>query len=563
LCKFANLIAVYSGHRCFYLSKFVVVTHSFNMNRRFVGLLIISVSLSISILLASYSGQSVPQAQKPNIILIYADDLGIGLLGHEGQKIIKTPHIDQLAREGMRFQRAYSNMLCAPARASLLTGFHDCHDNAFQITEGGTYKYADVDESSYGKISRAIGNVLSPVPAGQVFLGEVAQRAGYITAQFGKLEWGFSATDQQMKRHGWDHYFGYLDHERAHGFYPPFLFQDGVLKKIKGNTLANSGKSGEPETEANFRERWNREGKGVYSQTMFMDSILHFIDTHKDQPFFLYFPTQLPHGPVAIPTVHPDFANDSRLTQIEKEYASMVKMLDDHVGQIVQKLQDLHLDDNTIVIFTADNGHEIYYSQEGRVLKPYTNMKTGERFDEYKSKFYSDLAGDVFNGNGGRAGLKRSNHEGGIRVPLLIKWPQHVPKGKVSERLVANYDLVPTLAEIAGFASTFDTDGISFYQELLGQKSTREHPFIVYSSFIGPTLITSDGWKIRSFLKNDAFELYHLPVDFREEKDLSEQYPDKLKTLKSELLKACDGDFRNGLYSTSNQIPIATVTSKK
>ncbi|MPR34591.1 arylsulfatase [Salmonirosea aquatica] len=531
------------------------------MNRRFIGLLLISVFLSI--LLASNHEKNVTQSNKPNIILIYADDLGIGLLGHEGQKIIKTPHIDQLAREGIRFRRAYSNMLCAPARASLLTGFHDCHANGFQVTDGGTYTYANADESAYGKISRMIENALSPVPAGQVFLGEVAKRAGYITAQFGKLEWGFSTTDQQMKRHGWDHYFGYLDHVRAHGFYPPFLFQDGVLKEITGNTRMNSGKSGEPETEANFKERWNREGKEVYSQTIFMDSILHFIDAHKEQPFFLYFPTQLPHGPVSIPAVHPDFINDSRLTQIEKEYASMVKMLDDHVGQIVQKLQDLHIDDNTIVIFAADNGHEIYYSQAGRVLKPYTNMKTGQRFDDYKSKFYSDLGGDVFNGNGGRAGLKRSNHEGGIRVPLIIKWPQHIQKGRVSERLVANYDILPTLAEIVGFSGAFDTDGISFYKELLGQKGTREHSFIVYSSFVGPTLLTNDGWKIRSFLEKDAFELYHLPDDFREEKDLAEKYPERLKTLKIELLKACDGDFRNGLYSTSNQIPIATITDKK
>lgn len=531
------------------------------MYRRFIGSIVISIL--VSVLLTSFSDRSAKIATQPNIILIYADDLGIGLLGHEGQKIIKTPHIDQLARDGVRFRRAYANMLCAPARASLLTGMHDCHKNGFQITNGGTYKNADTDEDTFAKISKAIEGVLSPTPTQQVFLGEAAKRAGYSTAQFGKLEWGFSTTHQQMQRHGWDHYFGYLDHERAHGFYPPFLFQNGVLKKIAGNTLVNSGKSGEPETEANFKERWNLEGKKVYSQTMFMDSILHYIEANKDRPFFLYFPTQLPHGPVAIPAVHPDFVNDDRLTQIEKEYASMVKMLDDHVGQIVQKLQDLHLDENTIVIFTADNGHEIYYSQAGRVLKPYTNMKTGVRFDDYKSKFYSDLGGDVFNGNGGRAGLKRSNHEGGIRVPLLIKWPKHIPKGRVSDRLVANYDMLPTLAEVVGFSSTLASDGISFYQELLGKKHTPKHPFIVYSSFVGPTLITNDGWKIRSFLKENAFELYYLPDDFREEKNLAEKYPQKLADLKNKLLKACDGDFKNGLYNTKNQIPVALGEVRK
>lgn len=486
-------------------------------------------------------------SEKPNIILIYADDLGIGLLGHEGQDIIKTPHIDKLAQDGIRFQRAYSNMLCAPARASLITGLHDCHEDGFQITEGGAYIHAR--SSGLSEIESSINEKLSPVSNEQVFLGEIAQSMGYKTAQFGKLEWGFSATDKQLKQHGWDYYLGYLDHVRAHGFYPPFLFENGKIVEYEGNTHLNCAKSGEPETQEHFEERWNMEGKNIYAQNIFMDGILNFIESNKNEPFFLYFPTQLPHGPVSIPTVHPDFVHDERLTQIEKEYASMVKLLDDHVGQILLKLKETNLDENTIVIFTADNGHEIYYSKEGRVLKPYTNMQTGERFDDYKQKYYSNLGGDIFDGNGGRAGLKRSNLEGGIHVPLIIRWPQQIREGRTSKRLTANYDILPTIAEITGYSAKYKTDGISFYNELIGISDQEEHNFVVYSSFLGPTLITNDGWKLRSYLKKDVFELYFLPDDYREENDLSERFPEKFKALKNTLLEACDGNFKNGLFS--------------
>lgn len=502
--------------------------------------------LFVTILFFISCNKQLVKIDKPNIILIYADDLGIGLLGSEGQKIIKTPNIDQLAKEGMRFQRAYSNMLCAPARASLITGLHDSHKNKFQINKGGQYKKAT--KANIDSIKNIINKKLGQPKKEQVFLGTVAQKSGYKTAQFGKLEWGFSATDKQLKQHGWDHYLGYLDHGRAHGYYPPFLFENGEILKIKGNTLLNAGKSIEPETSKSFEERWNMKGKKVYSENIFMDNILNYIDTNKDNPFFLYFPTQLPHGPVSIPKVHPDFINDDRLTQIEKEYASMVKLLDDNVGQIISKLKEHHLEENTIVIFAADNGHEIYYSKKGRISKPYTNKETGKRFDNLERKYYSELAGDIFDGNGGRAGLKRSNLQGGINVPLIIKWPKKIKKGSVSKRLTANYDILPTIAEITGFTKEYNTDGISFYNELIGEKIQKEHEFVVYSSYTGPTLITNDGWKLRTYLKKDVFELYFLPDDFKEKTDLAKEFPDKLNELKSKLLKACDGNYYNGFY---------------
>ncbi|QXP66370.1 arylsulfatase [Polaribacter sp. AHE13PA] len=491
------------------------------------------------------------QQSKPNIILIYADDLGIGMLGHEGQKIITTPNIDQLANEGMRFKNSYSSMLCAPSRASLITGKTDTHATSFEISKAGIYKKARQEGFSPEEIEAKINKILTPIPKEDLFLGEVAQKAGYVTAQYGKLEWGFAATHQQMNRHGWDHYFGYLDHARAHGFYPPYLFGNDGLVKIEGNTLINCAKSIEPETPEAYKERWDMTGKKTYSQDIFMDSVTTFIRKNKDKPFFLYFPTQLPHGPVSIPKVHDDFINDSRLTQIEKEYASMVKLLDDNVGEIMNELKSSGIDDNTIVIFSADNGHEIYYAKEGRIDKKYTNRYTKQRFNDYDRKYYSELAGDVFDGNGGRAGLKRSNLQGGINVPLIVRWPQKIAPKTVSKRLVAGYDILPTVAEIAGFSEELKVDGISFYDELLGRKKKVEHDYVVFSSFIGPTLITNDGWKIRYYNHKKAFNLYYLPTDFKEENDLSREHPEKYNTLKKLLLKACDGDYNNGFFKWS------------
>lgn len=505
--------------------------------------------LLIIALMFSYLVNGQSDNKQPNIILIYADDLGKGLLSHYGQKIISTPHIDQLAQEGITFENAYSGMLCAPSRASLISGFRDCRPDNFQITKGAIYKEISNGTYTNQEIQDKINSVLTPSDKDAVFLGEVAQKQGYTTGQFGKLEWGFATTHQQMVRHGWDEYYGYLDHVRAHGFYPPFLFRNGEVEKIEGNTHADCAKTKENETPEKYKERWNMEGKTVYSQHLFMKNVLQFISNNKDKPFFLYFPTQLPHGPVSVPAVHPDFANNEKLTQIEKEYASMVKMLDDNVGQIMAHLKNLGIDENTLVIFTSDNGHEIYYTQKDRVYKPYRNIETGKRFDDVKFKFYSDLGGDVFDGNGGRAGLKKSNLQGGIQAPLIVRWPKKITKGQKSDLLVANYDFVATIADVTGYDGKVKTDGLSFYKELIGEGNKKEHDYVVYASFTGPTIITKEGWKLRTHLPKKVFELFYLPDDFREENDLSQKYSKKVKSLKKEMLKACDGDLKNGIFT--------------
>lgn len=499
------------------------------------------------------SGNKNPLNPKPNVIFIYADDLGRGLLSVEGQKIIKTPNIDKLASEGMRFENAYGCMLCAPARASLLTGYHDCHGDRWKLSSGGAYLKISSGVMNQEEIEMKLNEQFGPISDDEVFLAEVFKNSGYITGEIGKLEWGFSVTDKQMKRHGWDYYYGYLDHGRCHGFYPPFLFENGKIEYIEGNTRSDCGVSTERETDKTYKERMNMQGKAVYSQNLFLEKIVKFIRENKDRPFFLYHPTQLPHGPVSIPKVDDEFINDSRLTQIEKEYASMVKMLDDHVGIIMTELKKLGIEKNTMIIFGADNGHEIYYTMEGRIMKPVRNMKTGEFFDDINTKYYSDLAGDVFDGNGGMAGIKRSNWEGGVRVPLIVNWPKKIKKGVTSNALVTNYDFISTMADLVGFKLSENKDGISYLPTLFGQNS-KQHDFVVYSSFMGPALVTNDGWKLRYFAPKDIFQLYFLPSDYREEKNLIAENPGKTEQLKILLIKECNGDLENGWFRNEKSL---------
>lgn len=488
------------------------------------------------------------QKVKPNIIYIYADDMGKGMLSAYGQKQFSTPHIDELIYQGTHFERAYGCMLSAPSRASLLTGYHDCHgEDKWKISGGGAYLFAQNDTATIASRESAINVADISLPSNDLYLPQVFKKAGYYTAEIGKLEWGFTATRLQMKQHGWDYYYGYLDHVRCHGYYPPFLFENGHIVTISGNTRINCGKSIEQETPQTFAERRDRTGKEVYSQDIFLDKILTFIRSHKDKPFFLYHPTQLPHGPVAIPAIHPEIAANTHLTPIEKEYASMVKLLDDNVGAILAELNRLGIADRTIIVFASDNGHEIYYSQKGRCEKPYRDLVTGTMFDDFQHKYYSKEEGDVFNGNAGMAGLKRSNLEGGVHIPLTFYCPGIIPKGKACEELVANYDFLPTMADWLGVKLDIKKDGISFLNSLLRDGHLSKDRYVVFGSNTGPGIVMANGWKLRYYRSKKSWELFYLPSDPQERKDLSAEKPDIVERLKAILLKECGGNFENGL----------------
>lgn len=486
-------------------------------------------------------------ADKPNVIFIYADDLGRGMLSCYGQKIVHTPNIDRLAADGIRFTHIYGAHFCAPARASFLTGYNDCRADKWKITEGGIYETIFTKEYTLDQVEAKLDSVLGKT-SDMMYLPQVFKKAGYVTGEAGKLEWGFSTSLEQMKDHGWDDYFGYLDHNRCHGFYPSFLFENGKIINIPGNTKPWCGVSMEPETPVAYKERWDRNGKAEYSEDLFIEWVENFIRKNKSHPFFLYFPTQLPHGPVAIPAIDPEFIFDDSLTDIEKEYASMVTRLDRDVGTIMYELKRLGIDKNTIVVFASDNGHEIYYSQKGVIDKPYQNMKTGKLFNNITTKFYSNIGGDIFNGNSGLAGLKRSNWEGGVRVPLIIRWPGKIRSGRASDALITNFDFLTTMADLLHVKVSDHKDGVSYLPLLLGKPFRKEHKYVVYSSFMGPALVTESGWKLRYFAPEKILQLYYLPDDYREEHNIIHGHPQIADSLKTILIKACGGNLNNGWF---------------
>ncbi len=345
----------------------------------------------------------------------------------------------------------------------------------------------------------------------ELFLAQLAKQAGYTTGQYGKLDWGFQTSHERLTRHGWDHYVGYYDHQRAHGFYPTYLWEDGKKLVLPGNTHLDAGKTKERYGDGTTTIRRDRTGKAIYSQEVFLEKMLKFIRTNKERPFFLYHSTQLPHGPVDIPEVHPSVASDDRLTDVEKEYASMVIMLDDHVGQIMAELKKLGLDGNTIVFFVSDNGHELYY-------------KPGSAKGKARSRSYHGEI-DIFKGSMDLAGLKWSVFQGGVRVPLIARWPGHIQPGSTSDRLTANYDFMPTLTDLVGVPTPAGKDGLSLLPTLCGKESPR-HEYIFIAN---KTVIMHDGWKLVPD-KNEAGDtqlmLFNLNDDPEERHDLSASHPE-------------------------------------
>lgn len=478
--------------------------------------------------------------EKPNIVLIYADDLGMGMLGCYGQKIVKTPHVDKLARQGMLFTNAHSSQYCCPARASLLMGVHDSHRNSYTEIHGGLVMKKDKEGWTYDEYREQAEKLRKVAPSEQeVFLPQMLREAGYVTGQFGKLDWGFTTWHEELQRHGWDHYAGYYDHQRAHGFYPRYLWKDGRELPLDGNTRLDAGVTIENYQEGATEKRRDRTGKHTYAPDVMLSETLSFMEKNRDKPFFVFFSTNLPHGPVDVPSRdlayegNPSIVkaykdakgNNTECASAAMEYASMVKKLDDQVGAIVSKISQLNLQKKTVIIFTSDNGHEIYYRTDksrGRSLGYHGGVE-----DE------SGRILDVFRGNASTvngkqtdfAGLKWTNWEGGIRVPMIVCWPGIINSGSCSNQLIANYDHMASFADLAGIPQPKGKDARS-YKDILLEKATRSsHEYII----VDKAIITCDGWKLTN---KKGWYLFHLAKDMEERNNLADANPEKLQELK-------------------------------
>ncbi|MEO7653458.1 MAG: arylsulfatase [Bryobacteraceae bacterium] len=406
------------------------------------------------------------QANKPNILFILADDLGYGDLGCYGQKRVKTPNIDRLAAEGIRFTDAYSgSTVCAPSRCALMTGQH----------------------SGHGRIR---GNK-KPEPGlepGALTVARLLKQAGYRTAMFGKWGLGGAGTTGLPNQQGFDEWFGYLDQQHAHTYYPDHLWQNEREFFLPGNFGVK---------------------KKQYAPDLFTARALGFLDKQeKGKPFFLYLPFTSPHANnemgtesgngMEVPEDAP-YSGES-WPQVEKNFAAIVTRLDRDIGRILAKLASQGLDKDTLVIFTSDNGPH----REG------------------------GHDPDFFDSNGPLRGIKRDLYEGGIRVPAMARWPGVIKAGQVSGVPWAFWDILPTAAEIAGVAAPRGLDGVSLLPVLRGAKpSPREYLYWEFHERGFTQAVRIGDWKgVRRLSRSNPVEVYNLKEDIEEQKDVAAQHPD-------------------------------------
>ncbi len=396
--------------------------------------------------------------KRPNIIYILADDLGYGDLGCYGQQLIKTPNIDSLAKTGMRFTDHYSGApVCAPARCVLLTGLHTGH---CPIRGNRALKFE--------------GNV--PIPKSYTTLGEVMQKAGYATGAFGKWGQGYPGSVGDPVLRGFDQFYGYNCQREAHNYYPGHLWKNDKKVVLTGN---EQGK------------------KQQYSHDLITEQALSFIATPRDKPFFAYVPYTIPHTSFQVPELAAYRAKNWSVNQ--KTQAAMISRMDRDVGRIIKQVQAIGAIENTLIIFSSDNG-------------PHGAGKTLTHF----------------NAAGPLRGKKGATYEGGIRVPLVVSWPGTIKPGTESDHLSGFQDLFPTFAELAGARVPAKIDGISFVPELLGQSNQAKHEYLYWELGTRQGLRKGNWKAVRNSTKNKLgdVEIYDLTNDVGEANNLAAQRPE-------------------------------------
>jgi arylsulfatase A-like enzyme len=418
----------------------------------------------------------------PNIVYIMSDELAYYELSHMGNPRIHTPRIDRMAKEGVRFTHALAGSpVCAPLRCNLMTGKHAGHASV-RVNDGGT-----------------------PLRAGEPTIASMLKKIGYATGGFGK--WGCGGRDSTgvPEKHGFDVFLGYYDQVHAHSFYPPYIIRNSEEVELEGNRGGRAGPT--------------------YSHYVIMEDALEFIRENKDKPFFCYLPITPPHGMYDIPADDPawelyrddKWVQDPDVSQDAKNYAAMVTMVDRNVGQVLDLLKELELDDNTIVFFTGDNGgHDRFRSPDHPrgYFGPNVDPKTGVEF------------------RGGKGNL----YEGGLRIPFIVRWPGKIEAGRVSDLLFYQPDVLPTLAELTGAKPPADIDGLSILPELIGVEAAgreqQQHEFL-YFEFGRQVAVRTEQWKAIQPKTDAAWELYNLNTDVSETTNVADAHPDVLARLKS------------------------------
>ncbi len=460
---------------------------------------IISKSITIPSLLLVAGATTVSGAsnkEKPNIIYILADDMGYGDLGCYGQKEIKTPAIDKMASEGITFTRHYAGSpVSAPSRCVLMTGLHTGHAKI------------------RGNKNNTPGNVV--LDEKDITIATVLKAEGYKTALIGKWGLGDEGSTGIPNKQGFDYSFGYLNQVHAHNHFPEFLIRNGVriptgnevIYQRPGDMRGNGSAS---------------TNKKTYSQDLFMDEALQFVENNAKTPFFLYLSVIIPHANNEHNLANhehgmdvPDYGiyKDKNWPNAQKGLAAMISYLDKDVARLRAQLEKLGIDKNTIIIFSSDNGPH----------------------DEGKNDH------DFFNSSGGLRGKKRDLYEGGVRIPMIACWPGTIKPGKVTSHISAFWDVMPTLAAIGGAKAPKTTDGISFLPTLMGKKQKKHKNFYwEFNENNGQQAVLKGDWKLVKLHlfepSKTKIELYNLANDPTEKNDVSKDNPKKVAELTEILL---------------------------
>jgi len=423
------------------------------------------------------TSKAIGENKHPNIIYILVDDLGYGDLGCYGQKRIKTPSLDKMADEGMRFTQHYAgSTVCAPSRCCLMTGYHTGH-------------------------ALVRGNARVPLRPEDVTVGKAMKQAGYTTGLVGK--WGLGEADSTgiPNKQGFDYFYGYLNQRHAHNYYPKFLWKN--------------------EQKINFRNevkyphsRHIREFGGVstnkldYSHDFMTQEVLAFVERNKQNPFFLYIAYTIPHanneaGKKGMEIPDYGIYKDKDWPEPQKGHAAMITRMDGDVGKLFALIKKLGIDDNTLVMFSSDNG-------------PHREGGNDPNFN---------------NSSGPLRGIKRDLYEGGIRVPMIARWPGKVKPRSTNNHISAFWDVLPTCAELVGVKAPDGIDGISFAPTLLGSNDRQKQHEFLYWEFHergSKQAVRMGDWKAVSFYKSHT-ELYNLKDDLGEKNNVAAKYPDIVK----------------------------------
>ena len=451
--------------------------------------------LAFCVLLFSLAGNLCAQA-RPNIILILADDLGYGDVGYQGQQKIRTPNIDRMASEGMRFTQLYAGTsVCAPSRASLMTGLHTGHTPIRGNREFNP-------EGQY------------PLPDSSLTIATVLRQHGYITGAFGKWGLGYPGSTGTPGKKGFTEFFGYNCQRLAHNYYPDHLWANDEKLELPGNGKKDS----------------------IYSADLIHQHALRFLRDNHDHPFFLYLAYTLPHAALQVPndSVYRNYiaqfgeAAQTPATGPQRSgyafqpyphaaFAAMVSRLDRYVGDILREVKELGIADKTLILFTSDNGPH----REG--------------------------GGDpaFFDGSGPFRGIKRDLYEGGIREPFIAVWPGTIRAGSVCNRPAAFWDLFPTFEETAGIPFTGNIDGYSLLPLLKGMdRVARPHDYFYWEFHEngGRQAVHWGKWKgVRLNVNTNPdppMELYDLSNDPGEQHDVASKHPDIVQHIRTLMIQS-------------------------